>query len=532
MAFINIYTNNLTRQLRNTEITNRNWVFVPGTTITGSPDVIYEFTSLRDFLDTCGSYGPEGSLTHTYISGILSAGLPVLFKRITKNDLDPENVKEVKKAKTVFSHTDAATEEEVVDFEVYEKFGGTYGNNLYITLRDTGSAIWIDVNYNKLSTLESKRIITYNSTTETRAQINEKLIAALQSVNTESGKIIFDRIDIVVKNTDTATFTFLSEKNRQLQGGEDLDEDYVSAMIPQVYDYENGPLKDKMLYQPEFLTSGGYTDTIASTTNPIATAMKNLSLYRQDCRALIDLPVDLDKTEQLTKARELVYQQASNTQVIPSASICAPWCYMQVGSLQEWMPPSYVYLTVVGNALNVNNNAIYAPKAGLAFGRIQNIIKPQFEIGSDICEAWQTDGDAQINPIMKVQSGSYVIMGNSTLLMKDTYNEEENAFSESSADLTIIEIKRYVYNLATELQYRYNSAESFETFALSTATYLNQMKSVGAVTQYDIVNISSSDEPRKLKVLINVYLSPTIKNIEIYLNVSYGTINVSSGGVE
>ena len=73
---------------------------------------------------------------------------------------------------------------------------------------------------------------------------------------------------------------------------------------------------------------------------------------------------------------------------------------------------------------------------------------------------------------MKLQSGSYVIAGNSTLLQTSTDGNELNAFSESSADLTIIEIRRFVYNLATELQYQYNGVEAFETFSLRTAKFL------------------------------------------------------------
>ena len=131
---------------------------------------------------------------------------------------------------------------------------------------------------------------------------------------------------------------------------------------------------------------------------------------------------------------------------------------------------------------------------------------------------------------MKIQSGDYIINGNSTLLIPDTDGDIDNAFEESSADLTIIEIRRFVYNLATELQYQYNSDEAFETFSLRTAKFLNQMMSEGSLTDYDITNISSSSEPRKLKIKLDIYLTPTIKEIEIYLNVSYGSIEVSVGG--
>ena len=58
------------------------------------------------------------------------------------------------------------------------------------------------------------------------------------------------------------------------------------------------------------------------------------------------------------------------------------------------------------------------------------------------------------------------------------------------------------------------------------------MISEGAMTNYDIINVSSESDPRTLKVQLDVYLTPTIKRIEILLNVSYGNILVSTGGAE
>ena len=157
-----------------------------------------------------------------------------------------------------------------------------------------------------------------------------------------------------------------------------------------------------------------------------------------------------------------------------------------------------------------------------------NVIKPEFEIGSDICSLWQADGRLQINPIMRLQTNDFVIAGNSTLLRMD--EDEVNAFSESSADLTVIEIRRFVYNLATELQYHYNNASAFEKFSIKTATYFNIMEKQGAIADYAIANISTDDDPRTLKIKVNVLVTPTIKAVEIYLNVAYGSVELNVGG--
>ena len=266
-----------------------------------------------------------------------------------------------------------------------------------------------------------------------------------------------------------------------------------------------------------------------STSAPIAEAMLNLSLLRQDCRALIDIPIGTPAEDQQELAAQVAYQQLSDDQAIPSGSICAPWQYMQVGTEQVWMPPSYVYLTVVGNALS-KGGKVYTPKAGVASGQVANILRPEFEIGSDLSEQWQSDTAVNINPIMRLQGGRFVIAGNSTILMPESTSGEDNAFSESSADLAVIEIRRFVYNLATELQYQYNAVTAFETFSIKTAKFLEGMMSEGTVGDYNIYNMSSDTDPRTLKIKLDVSVMPTIKNIEIYLNISYGSVELNTGG--
>lgn len=518
MPFININTNNLSRQLRNTATFVDNYAYVPGTAITGDWSQPLTFTSLDDFKNTCGTRGPEGSITFQYVSGLLNAGIPVIFRRIACVGQDTSSQElGVTKAEVIISHKNEE-ETNVDDVKITEKYGGTFGNDLTITIRNTSTAYWLDV-YNNYTLLESKKLISIGIN-DTPVEINQKLINAL--TNTE-----FSRIDVEVLNTDAETFQLNSVSALPLTGGTDFDETKVSAEIPKSYDY----IYDKVLYQPMFITSGGYTDEDATSATPIADAMKRITEVRQDCRALIDLPLGTPKEEQQTLASEVAYQQLSDIQAIPSASMCAPWQYMQVGTEQLWMPPSYVFLTVVGNALS-SGEKVYTPKAGISSGQVANIIRSEFDIGSDLADQWQSDTMVQINPIMRLQSGTYVIAGNSTLLLPESNTGEDNAFSESSADLTIIQIRRFVYNLATQLQFQYNSTTAFETFSIQTSNFLDGMISQQAVTSYDIYNVSTDDDPRTLKIDLDVYLTPTIKAITINLNVSYGSITVTTSGGE
>lgn len=526
MAFVDIHTNNLSRRLRNATTFIDNWVYVPGTAITGDWSQPYAITSVEQFENQFGTYGPESSPTFAYVTGLLNAGLPVIFRRIACVDQDKSSEESgVVQASRTISHTVSGTE--IPDYTVYEKYGGTFGNHINILTRDTGIAYYLDVYYD-YTLLESKKVYNKIASDDDVAR-NTKIIEALQTLE-------WDRIVIDVPadvTPQTFVFTIFDKQSKYLENGADFNENLVINEIPKSYEV----LQDKILFQPKFITSGGYTDTYITegehagslANTKIGTAMKELTKLRQDCRAVIDLPSNVDKQNLQTIAADYAYQQLASTEPIPSACTFAPWCYMQVGSEQLWMPPSYVYLATVGSDLSAGG-AVYTPKAGLSTGRVTNILRPQFEIGQTLSEKWQEDGAVQINPIMRLQSGSYIIAGNSTLLLTDVGGEEENAFTESSADLTIIEIRRYVYNLAAEMQYQYNGTTAFENFSLRMAKFLDKMHSESAVTSYDIYNLSSDEEPRTLKVQVDVYLTPTIKKIELFLNVAYGSIEMSTGG--
>lgn len=533
MAFINITTNNLSRDLTSSPTFIDNWVYVPGAAITGDWSKPVALRSLDEFKKQFGTYSPDGSVTYDYVAGLLSAGLPVLFQRIAcKGQADikwangtpviPSDTPKAECANYIFSHTDTQPDGETVkDIKVSEKWGGTYGDKMTVCIRSTNNNYWIEVKYNG-AMLERTKIIAFNGN-ETETEKKRKFIDAVN-------KLDLDRVNIEVLcaiKDDTNEYDYdkfvipSDDTDKALSGGTDFDDDLLKAEIPSMYTL----IEDKLLYSPKFITSGGYTDTQSSSA--IGDAMKNLTLKRQDCRAIIDLPLGTLRENYQADAAKYGYNQLASNTAIPSASMFGPWMYMQSGNNQVWMPPSFVYLSVVGSAIS-SGDTTYSPKAGLVDGRVLNVIKPEFEIGSDICSLWQADGKLQINPIMRLQTNDFVIAGNSTLLRLD--EDEVNAFSESSADLAIIEIRRFIYNLATELQYQYNNANAFEKFSLRTANFFEGMVKKGAVSDYAISNISTDDDPRTLKVKVDVLVTPTIKAIEIYLNVAYGSIELNAGG--
>lgn len=503
-----------------------------GVAITGDWSRPISIRSLDEFRKQFGTYSPDGSITYEYVAGLLSAGLPVLFQRIAcKNQADiqwvngsaiiPQETPKAEKASYTYSHSLGENLGEQADLKVSEKWGGTYGNKMTVCIRNSNNIYWLDIKYNG-ATLEKVKIVTFTGN-ESDIERKREFINAINKL--ELSKVVIEVLCPIDDNTGEYQYDkFLipsSNDDMPLTGGTDFDEDLVKAEIPNMYSL----IEDKILYLPKFITSGGFTDN--SSTSEIGDAMKALTLVRQDCRALIDLPLGTLREDYQTEANKYGYSQLASNTPIPSASMFGPWMYMQLGNNQIWMPPSFAFLTVIGNAISKGDKA-YTPKAGLVNGRVLNIIKPEFEIGSDICAEWQKDGKVNINPIMRLQSNDFVIAGNSTLLRID--EDETNAFSESSVDLAVIEIRRFVYNLATELQYQYNNASAFEKFSIRTATYFNGMEKQGTISDYAIANVSTNDDPRTLKIKVEVLVTPTIKAVEIYLNVAYGSVTLNAGG--
>ena len=149
MSFIDIITNNESKQLRDATTFADNWVYVPGVAITGDWKKPYKFNSLDEFRSVFGSYGPENSITYEYVSGLLASGLPVLFRRIAcTNQGTQSETLAVTRAQYVVTHIADESEEDaepITDMIIQERFGGSYGNSLSVRIRKSGSSVYAEI---------------------------------------------------------------------------------------------------------------------------------------------------------------------------------------------------------------------------------------------------------------------------------------------------------------------------------------------------------------------------------------------------
>lgn len=514
MPRINITTNDAS--LRSTRITvPDNYVYVPGSTITGDSSKPVIVLTEEEFTSQFGDHSPEGSKTWEYTVGLLRAGLPVLFRRIAHIGQDTAAAVEgVEHAFTILGHKDATDPDQVIqDVKISERWGGTFGNEMSVSLKPNNNAYYLEVFHN--STLLEKQKLISVAAGDLEDTISQKLIDAFNTIE-------FNTIKAEVINTDPTTFKLRTVEKQLLSEGKDFDESLMAPEIKYSYNF----IKDKFLYEPKFITSGGYTDIDISTNPEIINGIVELTRTRQDCIGFLDLPHGTPKETAQSLIGAFTYTGTSASK-LPAVACTGPWQLIRMlGNREEWMPGSYIELIAIGNSIS-KGNPVYLAPAGVDRAVINQIIRPEYEIGSDILEQWQSNESVgNINPIMKIKSYGYCIFGQRTLY--DTGDPEMvSSLQELSGVLAINEIRRAAFNIGLSLQFSANNIFTFGRFESQLSNKLNEMKVNGAVSDYLIQNVSTENDPRTMKIRIDVSLVPVAENFDIELNITKDNITFS-----
>ena len=103
-----------------------NIVFIPGSAITGPKNVPTLLSNINDLYNTFGKFSVEGNLSWIYAANLLKQGLKVMYYRVTATGIASAKV-------TVSTPTDVASVN-MDQFEVIERYGGTFGNTLSLTI--------------------------------------------------------------------------------------------------------------------------------------------------------------------------------------------------------------------------------------------------------------------------------------------------------------------------------------------------------------------------------------------------------------
>lgn len=309
--------------------------------------------------------------------------------------------------------------------------------------------------------------------------------------------------------------------------------------------YKN--FEDPYIYDFDFITSGGLlndtytfktgigdeattveaTDIIAKNNTPTATivypvsglasastfasvipvhiAMLNLVETRQDCVALIDTYKDWDKLSLPN------YVRLCNSSY---ATVHAPWCFVNNPYVNELvlMSPSFIFLMTMLNNLITNTDAQkWFPPAGVTRATATIVVKPKYEIGSTVLNAWQNDDLARVNPIMKLKNFGYVIYGQYTTRVAQDANSY-SALDCLNVRITANCVKKEIFNTCLKLAFEPNNSSLWIKFYDAMDKYLLYMKRNDGVYDYKIQMDESTvttDDINQLRCPGKVWINPT-----------------------
>lgn len=417
-------------------------------------------------------------------------------------DADYQKLKEMKstfdKDKVTIEAADEAGVITTPMLKITEKYGGTYGNSLSVTTERLGSNVYLKVFY-LTKQIESIRVASISNSLNTE-ETKQLLFNAFKEIES-------DRIDVEVIPETYEEFDAPYVELQNLTGGTNIEEEDVRKEVSKTYSF----LTDKYIYDIKFLTSGGYTDTDMYDT-PIANAMVDLAEARQDCLAIPDLPIGTPK-DQVTNF--FVNLDTSY------ATAFAPWAYIKLPDRTEaWMAPSYIFLYTLGRSI-AQGNPVYLAPAGVLRASISQLIKPEYEIGGDVLENWQSANPQCVNPIMKLRSYGYVIYGQKTLFNIENSNSHlATALQELNTRLVVNEIKKAIFDVAVRLTFQSNNQKTWNEFIALLDPTLNSMKLNGGITDYRIkMDETTTTEDdianNTIRATVRISVSRAVENFEI-----------------
>lgn len=313
-------------------------------------------------------------------------------------------------------------------------------------------------------------------------------------------------------------------------------------------------LKDKLLYNPRFITSGGYgtfgyittdlSDGTPAQDSTIVTIMEEVAGHfsgddgRGDCVALIDHSYystfsqkdDVDVVESRDDFNFEVGTALTVKQMFIGIGnkYCAaftPWWVSSDTDLTAneriVYPPSLAYLLAYTNSIN-NGNPTWFAAAGVTRGMISSFYAPTIEIGSIEANNLMPDNlsaDSQgvvteyrsINPICNISPYGYVIWGNRTL---HSLNSGLTASSFLNVRNLCSDIKKTLFSAANRLMYEPNSNILWMNFKALIDPLLTRMLTSQGISGYKITRLPTD---KKYTLLANIQIIPieAVENFDI-----------------
>ena len=266
------------------------------------------------------------------------------------------------------------------------------------------------------------------------------------------------------------------------------------------------PLLDKGLYNPTFLTVGGYFSVDKTTpqeTLPTAiTQIKTIAEKRGDCLALFDHVWNVTSTDILTIAGRVATKYGA---------MFSPWCAYNINGTDITLPASVAYLEAV--ARGIVNNPVWYAMAGLQRGLVSGT--PIVTYGEEFANTLTTKTGASVNPIAYV-NGVVTIWGNRTL-----YNNEGSLVASSFLNIRNLcsRLAKQLYVSAKSILFEQNTDRLWFNFNAQLVAILDNMKTGQGISGYEVIKLRAT-ERGQLRALIRIVPIDALEEVDLTIELS------------
>lgn len=266
------------------------------------------------------------------------------------------------------------------------------------------------------------------------------------------------------------------------------------------------PLTDKGLYNPTFLTVGGYfsvdTENTKGTLHNAITQIKTIAETRGDCLALFDHVWDVDAENILTIAGRVTTKYGA---------MFSPWCAYNINGTDITLPASVAYLEAV--ARGIVNNPVWYAMAGLQRGLVSGT--PIVTYGEEFANTLTTKTGASVNPIAYV-NGVVTVWGNRTL-----YNNTGSLVASSFLNIRNLcsRLKKQLYVSAKSILFEQNTDRLWFNFNAQLVAILDNMKTGQGISGYEVIKLRAT-ERGQLRALIRIVPIEALEEVDLTIELS------------
>lgn len=269
-------------------------------------------------------------------------------------------------------------------------------------------------------------------------------------------------------------------------------------------------LADKLAYNSKRLIMPGWDDQNfwaltgekvqrISSISPLHARMMEIASNSRCMAALLDIPKSLDRSgvwiDSTDSSQEGYAQKISrynpesdvNSDGLFSthSALFGPWCqYKYSGTSRNNIAPPGFLALMMQIAMIKNQSLQYEwaqPET-----RKHNLIigAPDYKVPKKLLDNWQSIEGVSLNVLTQIPDMGITLWGNSTCM--DVPPATYNALQNLSTRYLMDAVEDLVYRCGVAITFQYNNNEAYSRFYAGVTPLLDTMKSVGAITKYDI----------------------------------------------